>query len=175
MLDQVWPIFEEAFAPEFRRSRGAQEALLHHPRYHLEVYRTPDGDVAGFLAWWDFDAFAFGEHLAVDKKRRGQGLGAVIVKDLLSKRKTVILEVEEPDSEINRRRISFYERNGLILHDFPYCQPPFLQGQTPIPLKIMASRNLNREEFIKFRNAIFHEVYRMDAQTQEKFYYTHGM
>lgn len=169
MTDEIWNIFEEAFTPELRRSRAGQEGLLDREQYNFDIYKGKDGTEQAFLAWWNFDNFAFGEHLAVREDLRGNGLGASIVKDLLSKNETLIIEVEEPDSEINKRRIAFYERNGLIMHDFTYFQPPYSPDCIAVPLKIMASRKISREEFILFRTEIYREVYAMDEETTEKF------
>lgn len=170
MTDEVWGIFEEAFEPALRRSRQGQTALLAHKNYNFDVYKTSGGEAQAFLAWWDFGDFAFGEHLAVKKNLRGQGVGCGIVKDLLSKNNTLVIEVEQPDNEINKRRIAFYERNGLILHDFRYFQPPYSADGAAVPLKIMASRELSKEEFTEFCDKIFCEVYKMDTSARKKIY-----
>ena len=41
--------------------------------------------------------------------------------------KTVFLEVEEPGTDLARRRIGFYERAGFCLNDFDYIQPDLQQ------------------------------------------------
>lgn len=175
MTDEIWRIFEEAFTPELRRSREEQTALLEREHYNFDVYKGKAGEAQAFLAWWDFGDFVFGEHLAVDEKLRGRGIGQSIVRDMLSKNSTVVIEVEEPDSEINRRRIAFYERNGLVMNSFTYFQPPYSAGNPAVKLKIMASRIIASNEFAEFRNKIFSEVYRMDDFARKNFIAEHKM
>lgn len=174
-FENIWPIFEEAFTSEFRRSREGQAALLKNPKYHLHIYGQQEDSPAGFMGCWHFDDFIFVEHFAVDKNLRGKGMGAKMMKDLLSEGKLVILEVEEPDTEINRRRIGFYERAGLMFHDFPYFQPSFIRGEKPVPLKIMASRLLSAEEFCKYREKLFEEVYGMNKEERHAYFQQYGM
>lgn len=174
-FQDIWGIFEEAFTPEFRRSREGQEALLKNPRYRLRIYETQEGAPAGFIGCWNFEDFTYTEHLAVDQNLRGHGLGAQMMKDLLAQSPVVILEVEEPDTEMNRRRIAFYERVGFFLHDFKYFQPSFVKGEPPVPLRIMASRRLSKEEFVKYREQMFQEVYGMDEEKRKAYFKQYGM
>ncbi len=175
VFENIWPIFEEAFTPEFRRSREGQAALLKNPKYHLHIYGEQKESPTGFMGCWHFDDFIFVEHFAVDKNLRGKGMGTKMMKDLLLEGKLVILEVEEPDTEINRRRIGFYERAGLVFHNFTYFQPSFIQGEKPVPLKIMASRWLSAEEFCKYREKLFEEVYGMNKEERDAYFQQYGM
>lgn len=174
-FENIWDIFAEAFPSELRRSREGQAALLKNPNYRLKIYEAQEGVPAGFMGCWDFEAFTFVEHFAVSKSLRRQGTGMKMMKDLLGENRLVILEVEEPDTELNRRRIGFYERAGMIYHDFTYFQPPFQAGKPSVPLKIMASRPLRAQAFNGYRERIFEEVYGMSEEQRRLYFQKHKM
>ena len=72
----------------------------------------------------------------------------------------ICLEVEFPDNEISRRRIGFYERNGFVLNNYPYIQPPISEGRNPVPLKIMTTdKGITEEQFNKIRALLYKYVY----------------
>lgn len=106
----------------------------------------------------------FLEHLATDPDLRGQGIGAKLLAYLTSdESRTVCLEAEPPESEITRRRIAFYNRNGFYLNEHPYIQPPISKGRNPVPLMIMThGRKIDKGEFVKVRNLLYREVYKAD-------------
>ena len=71
---------------------------------------------------------------------RGLGLGSKMLKETAKLfEKPLCLEVEPPTTDIARRRIRFYERNGMCFNDYEYVQPPLSEGQNSLPLKIMTS------------------------------------
>ena len=116
-----------------------------------------------FAAVYELDGMLFLEHLAVSEEYRNMGLGAKILSELVALGKNVCLEVELPNTDINKRRIAFYERNGFFLNDYGYIQPPLAEGQNPIELKIMTfGRALSESEFAALRDMIYEKVYRIN-------------
>ncbi|MBO7288483.1 MAG: hypothetical protein J6V03_00640, partial [Clostridia bacterium] len=74
--------------------------------------------------------------------------------------KLICLEVEPPQSEITKRRVGFYKRNGFYLNEYPYIQPPISNGKNPVPLMIMTSgHKVNRKEFNLIKEYIYRNVY----------------
>lgn len=118
-------------------------------RIYLIYYKSI---FAGFLNCWNLHTSSgeilYIEHFAVSPSQRGNGLGAAALQTIMADSKTsIILEVEPPTDELTRRRIAFYERNGLKLHSaLPYLQPPYFPGNQPIILKIMSSPELGQSE-----------------------------
>ena len=73
---------------------------------------------------------------------------------------TVILEVELPYNEMNKRRIAFYERNGFNFNDFEYFQVPLNEGDKPLPLRIMSCpEKITKQEFEVIRQKLKNAVY----------------
>ena len=126
-----------------------------------------DGDVpVGLLTYWDFGTFCYVEHLAVDPQLRGGGYGAQAMRHLCGLlRRPVVLEVELPDTELARRRIGFYRRQGFVLWDKqPYRQPPYKPGDGYLPMFLMAYGDLDSgRDFERVRERIYKEVYNVGA------------
>ncbi|OCT14816.1 GNAT family acetyltransferase [Paenibacillus pectinilyticus] len=160
-FDEVFKLMEAAFPVTEIRTYEGQRGLLTHPNYRLHVNRDESGDIRGFLASWNFSAFRFVEHIAVNAAIRGGGIGKQMLTDYINSGTTpVVLEVEPPDTHDAQRRIEFYRRCGFHLNLFPYEQPPLRDGQPHLPLHIMSYPNpLTENEFVPFKNILLTEVY----------------
>lgn len=160
---EAWEILAESFPPEERRTREGQRRIMDEQAYHLYGCRA-GGALLGILAVWEFETFTFLEHFAVRKTARGGGLGEALLKEFLAGcKKTVVLEVELPEGEIERRRIAFYERNGFVLNQYGYMQPPLQPGCAPIPLRIMTlGQNIPEPGLNRIRDTLYRAVYQME-------------
>lgn len=138
-FERIYELMADAFPQSELRTKDDQMSLLNRKNYKIHVYKK-DGKIAAFIAAWELEGMDFVEHFAVDKKYRGHGLGADLMKAYINQAGSglVILEVEPPENEVAVRRINFYNRLGFHLNDFPYMQPAMQKGQKPIPLKIMS-------------------------------------
>lgn len=163
-FSKVYELMTEAFPSSEIRNKAGQKNLLTHPSYHLYNVKKKN-KVHGLLAVWEFKNFDFIEHFALNASLRGNGLGGRLLKDYLSNAgKTVFLEVEEPKTDIARRRIGFYERSGFCLNDFEYIQPDLQQGQDSLLLKNMTyPKKSSKEEFEHMKQCIFETVYQIKA------------
>lgn len=159
-FDSFFKILDNSFPKNERRDYFSQKKLLDNKYYKPLVLKIED-KVLAIMAIWEFDDFIFIEHLAIDKKLRGQGIGTKLIKNYLSKtKKEVFLEVEPPICEISKRRVLFYQRLGFYLNDFYYLQQPLNTDDTPFELKIMSySKNISEDEFEKYKKVIYKEVY----------------
>ena len=113
------------------------------------------------MAVWEFDDFIYVEHLAVDSKLRGRGVGSELIKNYLNRcDKRVFLEVEPPNCEISKKRVSFYEKLGFSFNDFYYLQQPLNHGDSPFRLNIMSyPESIGEKEFDKYKKDIYKDVY----------------
>lgn len=137
LFGTVWNIFEENFPPEERRLSLEQHRLLYNPKYYLDAL-LDTSKVVGLLSYWVFNELIFIEHLAIASSEKGQGLGTLFLKDFLFQRnKNILLEVEIPHTEIQQKRINFYQKIGFHLNTYPYTQPPYQPGFPPIPMHVM--------------------------------------
>ena len=165
-IDSLYHLLEQSFPADEFRDYGGQRALFAHPRYHPCGLRDERGDVKALLTVWDFDTFVYIEHFAVSPAARNGGIGSALLQQVTAPmQKPVCLEVELPESDITRRRIGFYRRNGFFLNDYPYIQPSLGVGRAPQPLRIMTrDGTITQTEFETMRDVIYREVYRVDTE-----------
>ncbi|AET60076.1 GNAT family acetyltransferase [Paenibacillus terrae HPL-003] len=160
-FSEIYAIMDASFPESECRSFESQKALLKHPSYRIMTEKNEQGNTVAFLAGWEFAYFRFVEHIAVDSRIRGGGLGKKLMsRFILQSDKPVVLEVEPPVDEWTRRRICFYERLGFHLNPFEYVQPPLREGQADLPLQIMSYPDaLSEQAFAPFKQLLYTEVY----------------
>lgn len=161
-FEDAFKIMEEAFPPYEMRTYEGQKALLSEKEYRLIVKRNPDGEMLAFITAWEFDNFSFIEHLAINRKFRGHGIGTNFLKDFIKTHNNpVILEVEPGTTPIAQKRIKFYEFIGFYLNDYPHRQPPLRENTKSCELKIMSyPKPLNEDEFFYVKETLFNRVYK---------------
>ncbi|WP_263560166.1 GNAT family N-acetyltransferase [Paenibacillus polymyxa] len=160
-FSEIYAIMESSFPASECRTFEAQKALLKHPSYRIITEKNEQGNIVAFLAGWEFAHFRFVEHIAVDSRIRGGGLGQKLMGRFISQSdQPIVLEVEPPVDEWSRRRIGFYERMGFHLNHFEYVQPPLREGQADLRLQIMSYPGaLSEQEFTPFKEILYTEVY----------------
>jgi len=125
------------------------QLMQNEKRFHV-VTASENNQVLGFVSYWTFETFSYIEHLAVDKLCRGRGTGSELVKLLAAPGQPILLEVDPPVNELSCKRIKFYERLGLVLHDeFKYVQPPYSPGKPSVPMLLMTSPSMTHEDINK--------------------------
>lgn len=161
-FDQVYSLMQKSFPIDEYRPVQEQQKLLQNQNYRIyTVHDTDKTTVRAFLAVWQFFDFTYFEHFAVDTALRGQGMGSMILKEAsrLFDRQ-ICLEAELPDTEIAKRRIEFYRRNGYFSNDYFYMQPPISEGRKAVPLMIMTAKStVTKEQFEKIKAVLYREVY----------------
>ncbi|KAF6581238.1 GNAT family N-acetyltransferase [Paenibacillus sp. FSL H7-0703] len=160
-FSEIYAIMESSFPASECRTFEAQKALLKRPSYRIITEKNEQGNIVAFLAGWEFAYFRFVEHIAVDSRIRGGGLGKKLMSRFISQSDhPVVLEVEPPVDEWSRRRIGFYERLGFHLNHFEYVQPPLREGQADLRLQIMSYPGaLAESAFAPFKEILYTEVY----------------
>ncbi len=125
-------IYESSF-PESLRSDWS---TISGHRDDEEIVVLVDGAPVGFalVRHLGETGYAFVRYFAVDESVRGRGYGARLVRDLVRLLRdrgcrALLLDVEDPDrdpghAEEHRRRIAFYERQGLALLEATGYAPP---------------------------------------------------
>ena len=100
----LYKLLEDSFPIDEYRPREAQKAILSDPRYALWT----NDDRTALISVWQFDDFAFIEHLAVSPSLRNQGLGGQILTEVLASLSCpVCLEAELPETDLAQRRLNF--------------------------------------------------------------------
>ena len=157
----LYKLIRRSFPPDEYRPENAQLALMDDPRYTL--WTTEDRPA--LISVWQFPDFAFIEHFAVAPECRNQGLGARILRHLLSSLSCpVCLEAELPDTDLARRRLDFYQRNGFSVNPFPYLQPAYAPDLAPVPMTILSTAPLTQDQFEYIQNMLYQEVYNSETR-----------
>lgn len=128
-----------------------------------QVLTLKDNDqIVGIMSFYQHDDFRFIDYFAIDGSLKGKGMGSKMLQYFINlDDKMVILEVEHPEDEQSKRRITFYQRNGLYLNDqFEYFVPPVRNLKHRLYFHLMSSkRKINNIEFEKYYPQILKMVY----------------
>jgi GNAT superfamily N-acetyltransferase len=94
---------------ELKEKGQLQDLLVHHDAY--KKFETEDF----LVAYAEFPTFIFIDYLIVNPNTRGRGVGSKVINHFKQMGKTIILEVEPPDTDDadTVKRIRFYEKNGF--------------------------------------------------------------
>ena len=150
--DACFTRMETAFPYNERRDREQWTQLFKFNEFHCYFLQDElNANIVGFVTFWKYDEFVFIEHLAIDVKFRGKGYGTEFLKDFRLLNKTnIILEVEPPVSEQAIKRIKFYRKSGFFLNDGFYYEQPSYHKAERVPLILMSTVPLRKEDFNKF-------------------------
>ena len=162
-FNKIYSIMEQGFPKSEIRSFSGQKALLKDSRY--KIYCEYDNEeIIAFIAVWDLCEYKFLEHFAVHPSYRGMGIGSKLLKEVISSLSGLcFLEVEPPISELQKRRVEFYKRQGFFINVYQYFQPAFSKTLPAVPLKIMTyGKEIDEKEFLKIKNLVYKEVYHQD-------------
>lgn len=157
----------EASFPECERPdpEAQRKRIDNNPRMHCCAIEHPDHiEPVGLLTYWELDGMLYIEHFAIHPNLRGKGYGeqalALFLKISDAQTLPVVLEVEQPNDSLSRRRIDFYRRNGLVLwSDLGYIQPPYRTGGESVPMLIMSTPSLDPSNFSTLRDNLYRHVY----------------
>lgn len=162
---------EKSFPIEEVRTYKNAVTILRDFRYRILVSQNQTGKMLGFIAEWDLGPTIFVEHFAVDQTLRGAGIGSRMMAAYLSQvTKPVMIEVEDEKTEINERRIVFYQRLGFYLSEFGYHQP-VMRGNVSkaISLRIMSyPEPLTETSFQNFKQLVFTQIYQIGENQENK-------
>ncbi|RYM33439.1 GNAT family N-acetyltransferase [Brumimicrobium glaciale] len=137
-FQEAWELYLSAFPIDERRELAVQEKIFTHEDYHFEIV-VIENEFIGFITWWQFEGLRYIEHFATLPIHRGKGYGKSILEKFISENEEqAILEVELPNSEIDKRRIGFYERLNFKLNPHKYQQLPYRFNGAKVDLMIMS-------------------------------------
>ncbi|MDO5123763.1 MAG: GNAT family N-acetyltransferase [Eubacteriales bacterium] len=163
---EAYKILDSAFIPEELKTypRLFEEMIYGG----VEIFAEYDGEnMVGVITCWEFEDFVFIENFAVLEACRGKGIGKKMMQEIISRyKKSIILEVEKPENEFQKRRIAFYENLGFSLTDYSYMQPPLRDNPSDVLLYIMyrsESDKIAKTDFGDTKAQIFRRVYGINA------------
>lgn len=161
-FSRMFEIMECSFPKAEHGSFNLHRAEMRKPDFRCLCYE-PDGIPAGFMNFYMFEGenVAFLEHFAVSQELRGKGVGSGLMRYFreMTAPRNIVLEVEPPEGEVERRRIAFYQRNGFILNNGDYFQPDFYGSDHGLPLKLMSTQPMDEQEFQRVKQLIHRRAY----------------
>lgn len=158
-LQALTLLYREAFPQEERRNEEQLFRLVDEKREMVFNAIETGGELAGLFVYWEFGDFYYLEHLAVYPEMRNKKIGQQVLDYVRGHLKgDRFLEVEPPLSDMARRRLNYYQRNGYEVVDKDYEQPSYDGEREGIPLWIMS--NSTNVDVRKAVQKIKEEVYR---------------
>ena len=149
-FSSVYKRLIDAFPYEERRDeRDEKKCFLKSQFNFCEI--TDDGESVGLIVFWVFSKFLFVEHIAINKEIRSKGYGSKTFELLKSQYKLpIILEAESPETEMQKKRIRFYENLGFKINCYNYTQPSY-HNEESVPLMVLSfPQLLNENDFEEF-------------------------
>ena len=136
-FDFIFQQMELNFILEERRDYLPAKSLLTNSDYKL--FHIVDGcKKVGFISVWNLNEFIFIEHFVVYSEFRNLGYGALALNLAKEKWSKLVLECELPNTEIAKRRMGFYKRNGFCQNLGEYYQPSYRESGQGVYLAIMS-------------------------------------
>lgn len=150
-----WELYLSAFVENERRGLDYQMEAMSKTNYNFEAI-LDDEELIGVIGWWSLAMCDFVEHLATFPSVRNRGYGAILIQEYINAtEKPILLEVEPPVGEIERRRIGFYERLGFCFNEHNYAQPSY-SGGDELELMVMSYPSLiTEQELDEFKRESF--------------------
>lgn len=113
-----FPIFEQ-------RTSDQQAYAFAHSQYRLIAY-SDQGELIGFISYWEFEDYLYIEHFAINTDIRGRGYGSQLLSTFVqSADRRILLEIDPIVDEVSRARQRFYQRCGFHTNPYPHRHPPY--------------------------------------------------
>lgn len=160
-FDRFYQILSNNFPTKEIKEYNYMKDTFHAGLYQVLTLKDND-QIVGIMSFYQHDDFRFIDYFAIDGSLKGKGMGSKMFQYFINlDDKMVILEVEHPEDEQSKRRIAFYQRNGLYLNDqFEYFVPPVRNLKHRLYFHLMSSkRKINNIEFEKYYPQILKMVY----------------
>ena len=160
-FDRFYQILSNNFPTKEIKEYNYMKDTFHAGLYQVLTLKDND-QIVGIMSFYQHDDFRFIDYFAIDGSLKGKGMGSEMLQYFINlDDKMVILEVEHPEDEQSKRRIAFYQRNGLYLNDqFEYFVPPVRNLKHRLYFHLMSSkRKINNIEFEKYYPQILKTVY----------------
>lgn len=123
--DKFYAVYSVSFPVFEQRNREQQRYAFTFENYYLDCLTEGDRFLA-FIAYWDFNEYIYIEHFAVNPDYRGENIGSRTLRQLIArKKKMILLEIDPLHTDIARKRYCFYERLGFVANEYIHHHPPY--------------------------------------------------
>lgn len=162
-------LYNSAFPPAERREYENEKHLadfieMKGGKFH--AFTAKDGDLfLAFLSYWTFEGYTYIEHFAVEPEHRGKRIGKLMLNHLFKEvSPNVLIEVEKPETDEAKRRISFYEKNGFrVRTEINYTQPAYSADKSPVEMLLMTHGDVNLHNYDSIKEML-REVYNVRCE-----------
>ncbi len=161
-FSEVYKRLIDAFPYEERRDEVDEKKCFLKSQFNFcEI--TDENKSVGLIVFWVFNKFLFVEHIAINKEIRSKGYGSKTFELLKTQYNLpIILEAESPETEMQKKRIKFYENLGFKVNSYDYTQPSYHNAEC-VPLLVLSfPKVLNENEFDEFfretRIVVYEEI-----------------
>lgn len=156
-------LMKRSFPPDEYRDLNELRDFTDNRTHFFNNIIMENENPIGFFSFWDFDDFYYAEHFAIDPSKRNGGYGKAVLQHVCQTlQKPIVLEVEMPEEEMARRRVGFYQRNGFVLWNNEYQQPPYKPGDNYLPMRLMVHGVLDsNKDYEKIKQRIYRDVYKV--------------
>ncbi len=138
-ISRIFNTYASTFPENERRDEAQFLELAENPNCYIYNIKKEENAI-GYCIIWQLESCYFLEHFEVFEAFRNQKYGSEIVEILKEKFEKLVLETEpEHLSEIAKRRISFYQRNGFEIIEKKYLQPSYGEGKPKALLYLMSN------------------------------------
>ena len=145
-------LYETAFPYHEKRDERAKQVALDNESYHLNAWHFNDIFV-GFIGCWQFDDYAYIEHLAIDPSLRSQGFGKKVLERFMVQHPLTILEIDPLTTEIANRRLRFYQGLGFVENSYPHAHPSYHSEINDHELVVLSSKKvISNDQYVTFLN-----------------------
>lgn len=162
-FDAIYDLMEQAFPKTELLGKEIHYQNFQRMDFFGKKYEDEKG-LAAFIIGYQEDQYLFLEYFAVREDLRQHGIGSKFLKALITvtSNQPIYLEAELPQTEISKRRIGFYERQGFQLNTYDYQMPLFDNGYGGSPLYIMSYPNqIKQEDFPSLKESFYKKIYRV--------------
>lgn len=162
--DTHWAAWVDTYLTSFpieeqRPLSSIERLIVEEKRFKVIALLSHDAFI-GLLTYWEFDSFVYIEHFAISPSYRSLGHGArVLTHFVRSHSLPIVLEAEPPTEATAIRRVQFYTRNGFVLYDYDYYQPPYAPDREGLSLCLMGTNPDNPAFSSHVAQTLHHEVY----------------
>ncbi|AZQ61632.1 GNAT family N-acetyltransferase [Flammeovirga pectinis] len=163
-FNALWDIYLEAFPRDEQRPKEEIISLMDTPNFYFEGIYV-EKKCCGLVCYRELGDFIFIEYLAMHANSRGSGAGSAFLHYFIEKYngEKIILEVEHPVEDIQKRRVGFYERKGFHYNDKIFMAPQTIEGGQELPLNFMSyPLLLGTQEYEQVKKLLLDKVYNED-------------
>lgn len=148
--EEAWYIYQNSFPIFEQRTLEHQIEAMKDDMFNCRVYIKED-IVVGILFFWQYDAYRYIEHFAINSQLRGQNYGSEILSEFSKSNCTTFLEIDLPIDEVSINRLHFYERLGFKMNGYNHVHPPYRKEYNGHKLKVLSFKKaIDNIEFDTF-------------------------